>query len=305
MSSAGRVVATFGRHLIVRDVAGGEHRARPFGRRLSVVCGDEVRCELDARHDEAHVVEVLSRRSCLYRSNLRAGAEPVVANLTLLLVVLAPVPEADPFMIDRYLSAAASAGIRAALVLNKADLGAGPAAELTWYARLGYDCLACSARAGTGLTGLLALCRGELAAFVGQSGVGKSSLVRALVPQAEIRTAALLRDEEGRHTTTASRLYELQGGGGLVDSPGVRDFAPAPDHLEPTSLGFLEIAALAPGCRFDDCRHLREPGCAVRAAVEAGDVSARRYESYRRLRRLREQLLEAAGPGRKPDRKPR
>jgi len=298
VSFAGRIVAAFGRHLVVRDAAGVEHRARPFGRRLSVVCGDEVRCELDARHDEAHVVEVRPRVSCLYRSNRRGEPEPVVANLTLLLVTLAPAPEPDPFMVDRYLAGAACAGIRAAVVLNKADLGAGPAEELAWYARIGYTCVECSAQAGTGLPALQGLCRTELAAFVGQSGVGKSSLVHALVPQAQVRTGTLLRDEAGRHTTTASRLYELPGGGALVDSPGVRDFAPAPEHLEPTSLGFLEVAALAPGCRFDDCRHLREPGCAVRAAVEAGAVSPRRHESYRRLRRLREQLLEA-GPGRK------
>ena len=111
------------------------------------------------------------------------------------------------------------------------------------------------------------------------------------MPEADIRTGELmLRTQEGTHTTTASRLYDLQGGGHLIDSPGVRDFAPALSRLEPTSLGFLEVAQRAPQCRFDDCRHLKEPACAVRAASESGDMSARRYESYRRLRRLFETL---------------
>ena len=109
-----------------------------------------------------------------------------------------------------------------------------------------------------------------------------------------------MRSQEGVHTTTASRLYDLAGGGHLIDSPGVRDFAPALSRLEPTSLGFLEVAQRAPRCRFDDCRHLKEPACAVRAASESGEISPRRYESYRRLRRLFETLGSQDGSGRKP-----
>ena len=112
----------------------------------------------------------------------------------------------------------------------------------------------------------------------------------------EVVIGELMREEEGRHTTTASRMFTLPGGGWLIDSPGVRDFAPAVDHLEPRTLGFPEVAQLAPGCRFADCRHMREPSCAVRAALEAGTLHPRRYESYRRLRRLQEDLIAARGP---------
>jgi len=114
--------------------------------------------------------------------------------------------------------------------------------------------------------------------------------VRRLLPQAEVTIGELVRAEEGRHTTTAARLFDLPHGAALIDSPGVRDFAPAVSALDERTLGFPEVARLAPGCRFGDCRHLREPGCAVRAAAEDGTWHARRYESYRRLRRLREQL---------------
>jgi ribosome biogenesis GTPase len=287
-----RVIAAFGRHLLVQEASGRTLKARPFGRDLGVVCGDEVRCRDDARHGEVHVLEVLPRRTALYRSNARGRAEPVLANLTRLLVVIAPVPPPDPFVADRYLAAAESAGIAATPVLNKAELDIDPQLrrQLEVYSAAGYPCIAVSAAAGQGVEALLAACAGQVAALVGQSGVGKSSLVRRLAPDAEVEIGGLMRDEEGRHTTTASRLYELPGGGRLIDSPGVRDFAPAVDRLDPRDLGFVEVARLAPGCRFQDCRHMREPGCAVRQAVEAGAMDARRYESYRRLRRLAEEL---------------
>jgi len=299
MTFTARIIAAFGRHLVVRDAQGNERVARPFGRKLQIVCGDMVTCEIDAHHDEAHVMEVLARDSCLYRTNLRAAEEAVVANLTLMLVTVAPLPAPDLFMIDRYLAAAASAGIRASLVLNKCELPwpTQMAQALSEYAAVGYAHLAVSAKTDTGMQSLRAACAGDIAVFVGQSGVGKSSLVSRLVPEADIRTGELMRGQEGTHTTTASRLYDLAGGGHLIDSPGVRDFAPALARLEPTSLGFLEVAQLAPRCRFDDCRHLKEPACAVRAAAESGEISPRRYESYRRLRRLFETLGAAEGPG--------
>jgi ribosome biogenesis GTPase / thiamine phosphate phosphatase len=292
----GQVIATFGRHMIVRVAGGRELQARPFGRSLAAVCGDEVRCRLDARHDEAHVVEVLPRRSALWRTSKRGGAEAVVANLTQLLVVLAPLPPPELFVVDRYLAAATAAAVPALLVINKSDLGvpASLAPELAAYAAAGYRALACSAITGAGIAALVAaLGPRAQAALVGQSGVGKSSLVRCLVPQAEIEIGALVRAAEGRHTTTAARLFDLPQGVALIDSPGVRDFAPAVMALDERTLGFPEVARLAPQCRFGDCRHLREPGCAVRAAAAGGALHPRRYESYRRLRRLRERLAGA------------
>ncbi len=297
-SLCARVVAAYGRHLTVRTADGRALAARPLGRSLSIVCGDQVRCRLDTRHEELHVTEVLPRATALYRSSVRGAAEPVVANLGELLVVLAPLPAPDYFVLDRYLAAATAAGIAGRLVLNKSDLGVAPElrAELAVYEAAGYPCTEVSADSGAGLPQLLAaIAPGTLAALVGQSGVGKSSLVARLVPAAQIAVGALVREEEGRHTTTAARLYELPGGAGLIDSPGVRDFAPAVEKLDERTLGFVEIEKLAPGCRFADCRHMREPGCAVQAAAADGSLWPRRYESYRRLRRLYEDLNAARG----------
>ena len=297
-----RVTAVFGRALLVREPGGAEHRARVRGRRLTVVCGDDVACEIDAAHGEVNVIEARPRRTALYRSNLRGESEPVVANVSRLFVVLAPKPVPDLFVVDRYLAAATSASIQATLVLNKRDLAIDSElqAELAAYAAAGSQTIACSARAGDGIDALLEASSHEVAALVGQSGVGKSSLIRRLIPEAEVQIGELMREEEGRHTTTTSRMFDLPRGGQLIDSPGVRDFAPAIDRLDARDMGFTEVARLAPGCRFQDCQHIREPNCAVRAAAESGALSARRYESYRRLRRLYDELVKARGPKYRP-----
>jgi ribosome biogenesis GTPase len=291
------VIAAYGRHLLVRS-GDRELRARPAGRRLSIVCGDRVRCEHDRAHDEVLAVEVLPRKTLLARANLRGESEPVVANITQLVVVVAPVPQPDFFIVDRYLCAATAAGLRGAVAVNKSDLVANKVAagELEAYSAAGYAHVTCSATDGHGLTELRALLSGAVSVLVGQSGVGKSSLVNALLPREQIETGGLMREEEGRHTTTASRSYPLDSGGTLMDSPGVRDFAPAIEQLDAETLGFPEIDRRASGCKFQDCRHMQEPACAVIAAVEAGEVLARRYESYRRLRRRYSDLVEARGP---------
>lgn len=296
-----QVIAAFGRQVRVRSVDGEVHAARPFGRRLGIVCGDRVRCTRDERHGAVHVVEVLQRASALYRSNARGGSELVVANLDLLAIVVASRPEPDFFVADRYVAAAESAGIATLLVLNKCDLEvpAAARAELDAYGRCGYRIVQCSARSGCGLDALRGALAGHTAFLAGQSGVGKSSLIGALLPAAQVETGELSREREGRHTTTASHLYDLDGDAHLIDSPGVRDFAPAVDRLEPRTLGFREIAQLAPHCRFADCQHLQEPQCVVRAAAAAdGAISPRRYQSYRRLRQLYEELRAARGPRR-------
>jgi ribosome biogenesis GTPase len=286
------VIATFGRHLLLRDGQGREYKARPFGRQLEIVCGDRVECEFHG--EELLATGTLPRATFLRRSTLRGRSEPLAANLTQLAVVVAPLPMPDLYMIDRYLCAAECAHLAPLIVLNKSDLPEAAAlrAALVPYESLGYRVLAVSALSD-GAPPLLDALHGATTILVGQSGVGKSSLTRLLTSEAtDIAIGALMREEEGRHTTTASRLYDCAGGGRIVDSPGVRDFAPAIDDLEPMTLGFREVANLMAQCKFLDCKHMQEPRCAVRAAVEAGSMDARRYESYRRLRRLFEELWE-------------
>jgi ribosome biogenesis GTPase len=287
------VIATFGRHLLLRDAAGNLQKARPMGRALDIVCGDRVNCERQG--DELLVSSTLPRSNLLRRSTLRGRSESLAANLTQIAVVLAPTPAPDPFLLDRYLSAAECAGLHALIILNKSDVPDFNSLhdELSAHAALGYDLVLSSTSAPGGTRALSEALLEHTTVLVGQSGVGKSSLTRLLTKDGDtIAIGQLMRDEEGRHTTTTSRLYDCVAGGRLIDTPGVRDFAPAIDDLEPAALGFREIAALAAGCRFSDCRHMQEPGCAVRDAVAQGAMDARRYESYRRLRRLFEDLWE-------------
>jgi ribosome biogenesis GTPase len=289
-----RVTAVHGRSLRVR-VGGDSLLARPARRDLTPGCGDDVDCVYDSRHEQVLITAIARRRSALYRTSARGSAELVAANITLLVAVMAEPPDADCFIVDRYLAAARCEGIQAVIVGNKAELGFTDAiaAELAGFNAIGYTCVAASAATGTGLPALQALFPGHVGMLVGQSGVGKSSLLRALVPDCDAAVGGLIREREGRHTTTTARLYSLPTGGELIDSPGVRDFAPAIERLDTGTLGFIEVERLASQCRFADCRHMQEPGCAVRDAI-GGTVSPRRYESYRRLRRLYERLRERA-----------
>jgi ribosome biogenesis GTPase len=295
---AATLIVTFGRHARVRSDDGREFDARPMGRKMDCVCGDRVECRHDPDHDEVHIVGVQARRNLLQRGDARGRSEPVVANIDLLAVVAAPTPAPDYFLIDRYLAAAHCAGMGTMLIANKLDLESGQATlqALRQLAEpLGITVIAACASLGHGIAELHQYLAGRTAVLVGQSGVGKSSLLQALLPANQLRVQELDRDEEGRHTTTRSEMYALPHGGAIIDSPGVRDYVPAISALEPRALGFFDIEKLAPGCRFADCLHMREPNCAVIGAVENGSLDPRRYESYRRLRRLFEDLQPEPG----------
>jgi ribosome biogenesis GTPase len=230
------------------------------------------------------------RDNVMERIDARGRPEPVAANIDRLAIVVAAEPVPDWFLVDRYWAGARIKDIDTLLVINKQDLGtSGMQGELETYRSLNLPCLEISAHAGFGLEALRAALSG-VTLLVGQSGVGKSSLVNALAPEAAAQTAELTRDAEGRHTTTTARWYRLDDTAALIDAPGVRDFAPPASITRAAERGFEEIHAAGVACRFNDCRHFQEPGCAVRAALAAARISPRRYESYRRLARLYEDL---------------
>lgn len=293
MSDRARVVTRFGAELVLRTETGELLRA--VSRRNLVkngpqhlrvpICGDYVRYEA-GDSDKAIAVALEPRNNVLVRPDHRGRPNASAANIDQVLIVIAPQPTPDWGLIDRYLVGIAALPATALLVLNKCDLkemSDNPLIANTQalYAGLGYPVLRTSTKTGEGIEALRERLRGRTSLLVGQSGVGKSSLARALDPDLEVRIGELSAlSGEGRHTTTVAHLYALSSGGDLIDSPGVRDFAPYRPTPHDLASGFPEIAEAAHDCRFQDCRHMAEPGCAVKAAVEAGRLPASRLRNF-------------------------
>ena len=261
-------------------------------RSIEVVTGDRVLIERDSEHPERGVINAVQpRRSLLQRRNRSGVLQTICANLDLLLITVAPDPEPHADLIDRYLVAAELDGLDAAVVLNKCDLPASdqPAIQslIDLYEGLGIHVYSSSAVAGIGIDALRKLIGERTAALVGQSGVGKSSLLNALLPEAAAEVGSLTGKRNrghgrGRHTTSTVRLYPIAGGV-IIDSPGIRELTP--EVSDPTRLinGFPEIARAAHHCRFRNCRHDREPDCGISQALAEGGIDARRWRSYRIL----------------------
>lgn len=284
----GLVIAHYGTQVAVESRAGTVRRCHIRANIDGLVTGDRVVwCEGEPT---GVVVAQLPRDNALSRPDPHGKLKPVAANIDQILVVIAPYPEPHAKLIDRYLVAAEVVGIEPVIVLNKTDLLAGDSelaarmdALLAIYPTLGYRILRTSSRAG-GLEELHAALRERTSVFVGQSGVGKSSLVNALLPEADLRVGALSENrQKGTHTTTTAQLFHLDCGGSLIDSPGIREFGLwHMDRIE-VERGFREFRALLGQCRFRDCRHEGEPGCAVLEALERGAISPARLESYRHI----------------------
>jgi ribosome biogenesis GTPase len=287
---AARVVESFGRRVTVVTADGATLPAELFGKRLTCVCGDEVTIRAPSRSsgDVAKVVTVAPRRSMFARTDSRGRTEPLAANLSLLAVIVAPEPVPDPYICDRYLAGAALAGITGILVVNKSELPSAADAKFQTYIgeyeAAGYEVIRLSAHSSDTVAPLKARLNGAVAMLVGQSGMGKSTLTNALAPESLRPTRTISESTgEGRHTTVSTALFRIPGSGELIDSPGVRDYAPPPVADSQVQVGWPEILALASQCRFNNCLHLREPGCAVTEAVAANRIPPRRYESYKRL----------------------
>jgi ribosome biogenesis GTPase len=303
-TGSGVVLASYGRGVLVQtdavrsgaplseaELRGTELRCSLKGRKQRIVCGDRITWTYEPANDGASVESIEPRRNLIERIDLRGRAEPVAANIDRLAIVVAPEPATDWFLVDRYWAGAQLKDIATLLVVNKRDLGLSAVqAEIEIYRGLGLPCMEMASQSGAGIDELLAALKGSVTLLVGQSGVGKSSIVNALAPEAAAQTAELTRDAEGRHTTTTARRYRLGPDTAIVDAPGVRDFAPPASIVRAAERGFVEIHGRSADCRFNDCRHMEEPGCAVRTAVLNGSIAPRRYESYRRLVRLYEKL---------------
>jgi ribosome biogenesis GTPase len=279
----GEVIGAYGRQYQVRLEQGGELPCLTRGKKSEVVCGDQV--EVMRTGDDQGVIEkILPRSTLLYRSD-EWREKLIAANVSQIIVVLAGEPGFSDELLARCLVAAHAQDIRAVIVLNKCDLTESTAAarqRLQPYVAAGYQVIELSARQGA--EALLPVLQGHRSVLVGQSGMGKSTLINALVPDAGAATREISTVlDSGKHTTTHARLYRLDAQTTLIDCPGVQAFGL--HHLSQAEIeaGFVEFAPYRGQCRFYNCRHQNEPGCALDLAAKDGKLDARRLELFRMI----------------------
>lgn len=256
-------------------------------RKLDMVAvGDRVKFTVLSQ-EQGRIEEVLPRRSLLMRPGRSGKTRPVAANIDNVYVVFAVEPACDFLLIDQYLAICENRNIDAILVFNKTDLpnSSSLEPELAYYQSLGYRLHRVSATQKSGIEQLKLALKDHISIFTGQSGVGKSSLTNALIPNKSLKINTVsATTRHGRHTTTAATLYHLPGGGDLIDSPGVAIFGLAGLTEPQLAWGYREFQPFIEQCRFHNCRHVNDKDCAVRAAMESGAIAEQRYQRFLKLR---------------------
>ena len=279
----GTIVAAYGKRFQVELSDKKRISCVTRGKKTDLACGDLVTLKLTDRH-EGVVETTLPRKTLLYRSNA-FKSKMLAANVTQIIIVLATQPSFYEALLNRCLIAAEAANIKALIVLNKCDLTDSNDAKhkLKLYSDLGYQVLALSAKEN--ISTLRPYLQGEASILVGQSGMGKSTIINALLPNEDVRTREVSEVlDSGKHTTTAAHLYHLDEQSQLIDSPGLQEFGL--HHLKPDELehAFIEFRPYLGKCRFNNCKHLQEPECAIIEAVSSNQISAERLAIYKMLR---------------------
>ena len=282
------VITHFGNELLIQTQDGERLRAIPRQSLPALATGDRIHYEPGGDGGHAVIDEVATRHGILTRQT-KHQEKLIAVNIDKVLIVSAAKPALKTGLIDRYLVACELAGLAASVVFNKIDLLDSAKRQvvkqtLAIYADIGYPVLYVSAKIGEGIAGLRATLLASTSILVGHSAVGKSSLIKALLPSTNPRIGNVSQaSNKGQHTTTHTELYALDDGGMIIDSPGIREFGLKSIDAQQLAHGFREFIPFIEQCKFRNCTHTREPGCAVQQAVTDGKISCARAESYRAI----------------------
>lgn len=288
----GIVISRFGMHADVEATDGSQHRCNIRRTIRSLVTGDRVVWRAGENTSVKGIVEAVHERSSvLTRPDFYDGVKPIAANIDQIVIVSAILPELSLNIIDRYLVACETVEVEPLIVLNKIDLLDDEGRKFTEsmmniYRHINYRVLEVSSQTGEGMAAFETALTNRISIFAGQSGVGKSSLLNALLPPEEKQIQVNSVSDNsglGQHTTTAARLYHFQHGGDVIDSPGVREFGLWHLDAEQITQGFVEFRQYLGYCKFRDCSHANDPGCAIREAAERGDIAEERFDNYHRI----------------------
>nr|WP_241242196.1 small ribosomal subunit biogenesis GTPase RsgA [Thalassotalea sp. G2M2-11] len=291
-AQSGTVISRFGQHADIEADDGSIYRCNMRRSIDSLICGDKVvwRQGKQTEHSISGVIEAVHERSSvLSRPDVYDGVKPIAANISQIIIVSSVLPAFNADIIDRYLVAAENTGIEPIILLNKIDLFTEEnqkeiEQQLDIYRDIGYRIIYVSNKTQAGIEQLKAQLQNNTSIFVGQSGVGKSTLTNSLMPNLSVHTQEVSENSGlGQHTTTVARLYHFAQGGDLIDSPGIREFGLW--HLTPEQVcqGFIEFADHLGLCKFRDCKHQSDPGCALVAASLANQVHPKRLASFQKI----------------------
>lgn len=286
-AQTGLLISHYGATVEVEDQQGNIHRCVLRQNLEPLVVGDQVAWQA-SQGDRGVVLAHMPRTSSLVRPSRHGGLKPVAANVDLMVVVIAVHPAFSESLLDQYLVAAELLEIKPLILLNKEDLLKSAERHtmqkrLQPYQNIDIDVIFASSHEKKSLDKLKRCLKDKTSVFVGQSGVGKSSLVQALLPASKLKIAEVSERGHGRHTTTVARLYHLLEGGSVIDSPGVREFGLWHVSAEELFSGFKEFNAYKDKCQFRNCQHDRELGCALQAAVKNGKIAKQRFNNFKKL----------------------
>jgi ribosome biogenesis GTPase len=278
------VIARQGKTFIVEDENGEQHACHARSKSVDAMCGDNVECEKKDQSKDV-IEKICERKNQITRIDNFKREKTIAANIDHMIVVIAAAPAFSTSLIDKYLACALLNDCKATLVINKAEMLNDNHVDISklenTYKDLVDNFIIVSAKLGYGIQTLREALSNETSILVGQSGVGKSSLINRLLNNNNIRVGELSENiQQGKHTTTNAFAHSINNSGRLIDSPGVRTFMPIFKDVKQVMLGYREFLPYLGDCKFSDCKHINEPQCAIKTAVEKNIIQSERYQSY-------------------------